>query len=194
MTTFQEIYHNIIRDDMNKEYTANDIMPLYQAQAEAKVIIIGQAPGRLAEESHMVWNDKSGDTLRDWLGISRDEFYSSSEIAHLPMDFYYPGKGKTGDVPPRKDFAKLWHPQLLALMPNVELILLIGNYAQRYYLGSKRKKNLTETVKSYQEYLPKYFPLAHPSPLNFRWLKKNPWFEQMVIPALQQKIKNVLKN
>ena len=188
MTTFQEIYQKIISDDMNKTYTTKNIMPLYQAQAEAKVIIIGQAPGRLAEESHKVWNDKSGDTLREWLGISRETFYNSRKLAHLPMDFYYPGKGKTGDLAPRKGFAQQWHPLLLNLMPDVELMILVGNSAQTYYLGSKRKKNLTETVRSYQDYLPHYFPIVHPSPLNFRWQHKNPWFEAEVIPVLQEKM------
>ena len=108
------------------------------------------------------------------------------------MDFYYPGKGSHGDLPPRKGFADLWHPQLLALMSDIQLIILIGTYAQKYYLGKNRKANLTETVRSYTDYLPTFFPLVHPSPLNFRWQAKNPWFEIQILPALQKKIREII--
>lgn len=138
------------------------------------------------------WGDKSGEKLREWLGVSDDEFYDEKIISLLPMDFYYPGKGKSGDLPPRKDFAGVWHPRILMQMPNVKLIILVGQYAQKYYLGEAAKRNLTETVRTYGDYLPEYFPIVHPSPLNFRWFKKNPWFENEVIPELQAQLSNVL--
>lgn len=119
--------------------------------------------------------------------------YDSDIFAIIPMDFYYPGKGKSGDLPPRKDFASKWHPLLLKELPNVELIVLIGQYAQKYYLGNREKSNLTETVKAYKEYLPRYLHLVHPSPRNMMWMKKNPWFEEEVVPVLKERIRGYLK-
>lgn len=189
---FEKIKQEIMDDPMNQNYTKKGIPPLFKASIEARLVIVGQAPGRKAEESRLFWNDLSGDRLREWLGISREIFYETNRIAHLPMDFYYPGKAKTGDAPPRKGFAEKWHPPLLELMPNIETIILIGSYAQEYYLNNRREKNLTETVRSYQKYLPKYFPLVHPSPLNLGWLKKNPWFDNDVLPILKEIVKKNL--
>lgn len=166
--------------------------PLYTANTCAKIIIIGQAPGRKAQESMIPWDDKSGDTLRAWLGLSREEFYDEKIVSLIPMDFYYPGKGAHGDLPPRKDFANLWHPRILAEMKQVELTVLIGNYAQKYYLGKNAKKNLTETVKAFQEYLPEILLLVHPSPLNFRWQTKNPWFTADVVPAASNVVRKII--
>ena len=126
------------------------------------------------------------------MGIDDKEFYSK-DIAILPMDFYYPGKAKTGDLPPRKFIAQEYHEKFLKLMPNIELTLLVGKYSIDYYLGKEKKKNLTETVENYQEYLPKYFPIVHPSPLNFRWLGKNPWFEEKTVKELQNRVRQILK-
>ncbi|NMB20982.1 MAG: uracil-DNA glycosylase family protein [Firmicutes bacterium] len=186
MTTFAVITEEIMADPMNQDYTDRGIRPLFKASKEARLVIVGQAPGRKAEETRLFWNDPSGDRLREWMGITREEFYGSERIAQLPMDFYYPGKAKSGDKPPRKGFAEKWHPRLLEVMPQVETILLVGSYAQRYYLGKRRKDNLTETVQSFREYLPRFLPLVHPSPLNYGWLKRNPWFEQDVIPVLRE--------
>lgn len=186
MTIFDEIREEIANDPFNAEYKERGIGPVYAANENAKIAIIGQAPGRKVEETGIFWNDKSGDRLRDWMDIDRDTFYSTDLIAQLPMDFYYPGKAKSGDKPPRKGFAEKFHPQLLEAMPNLELIILIGNYSQKHYLGKDRQKNLTETVMHYQDYLPDYFPLVHPSPLNQRWMKKNPWFEEDVIPEFRK--------
>lgn len=182
----------IIQDSLNQTFTQAGWEPLFSAPTSARIVIVGQAPGRLAQESRLFWNDPSGDRLRAWLGIDREAFYNSPYLAHLPMDFYYPGKGKSGDLPPRKGFAAQWHPLLLAEMPEVELILLVGNYAQKAYLASLREKNLTETVRHYQKYLPTYFPLVHPSPLNHRWLRLNPWFEAEVVPVLQARVASIL--
>ncbi len=186
MREFERVKEAIMADPMNKVYTKQGIPPLFKASKVARIVIVGQAPGRKAEETRLFWNDPSGDRLRDWMGITREQFYGSDYLAQLPMDFYYPGKAKTGDKPPRKGFAEKWHPRLLEIMPQVETILLVGNYAQKYYLGEKCKKNLTETVRNFREYLPQYLPLVHPSPLNHGWLNRNPWFEQEVIPVLRE--------
>lgn len=182
---FEEIKQEIMADPMNEIYTQRGIPPLFKASKDARIAIVGQAPGRKAEETRLFWNDLSGDRLREWMGISRDQFYETDRIAHLPMDFYYPGKAKSGDLPPRKDFAEKWHPPLLNEMPNIKTIVLIGSYAQKYYLDKVREKNLTKTVRNFQKYLPEYLPLVHPSPLNLGWLKRNPWFEEEVIPVLK---------
>ncbi|WP_279580624.1 uracil-DNA glycosylase family protein [Fodinicola feengrottensis] len=155
-------------------------------------MIIGQAPGKRAQESRKPWNDPSGDKLRSWLGVTDEEFYDPKLIALLPMDFYYHGKGDHGDLPPRKEFAPKWHPRILAELPHRRLTILIGSYAQNYYLRDRLKPNLTQTVKAYQEYLPDIIPLVHPSPLNFRWQTRNPWFESDVIPVLQERVRAAL--
>lgn len=193
MTTFAAIFSTIKADPDNQKYTAKGIDPLYMVNINARIVIIGQAPGRVAAREKIVWCDQSGQRLRAWLGIDEKTFYESGKIAVLPMDFYYPGKGKHGDLPPRKDFALKWHQQLLALMPKVELIILVGSYAQRYYLNLPSKQTLTMTVRNYQDYLPQYWPIVHPSPLNLRWLHKNKWFEAEVIPDLQQTVRQILR-
>lgn len=185
MNVFEKIKHEIMDDPMNEAYTKMRIPPLFKASVEARIVIVGQAPGRKAEATRLFWNDLSGDRLRDWMGVSREIFYNTDRIAHLPMDFYYPGKARTGDVPPRKGFAEKWHPRLLNEMQNINIIIPIGSYAQKYYLGDRREKSLTETVRSYQNYLPSYLPLVHPSPLNIGWLKNNLWFEEDVLPVLK---------
>lgn len=182
---FEKIKEEIMADPMNELYTQKGIPPLFKASIDARIVIVGQAPGRKAEETRLFWNDLSGDRLRGWMGISREKFYNTNRIAHLPMDFYYPGKAKTGDAPPRKGFAEKWHPRILEKMPNIEVKILIGSYAQEYYLNIQCEKNLTETVKNYEKYLPEYVPLVHPSPLNIGWLKRNPWFEHDILPVLR---------
>lgn len=193
MTHLEKIFQDIVHDPSNELFTAAGHQPLYAASRHAKIVIVGQAPGRKAQEGALPWGDASGRRLRSWLGTSDAQFYDPGLIALLPMDFYYPGKGVHGDLPPRKDFAPKWHPRILAEMPQVQLTILIGNYAQRYYLGSHVKDNLTMTVRSYREYLPEYYPLVHPSPLNFRWQTKNPWFEQELVPVLRETVVKILK-
>lgn len=189
MSIFDKIKRDIMADEMNDSYTIKGIIPLFKASENARIVIVGQAPGRKAEETQLFWNDLSGDRLREWMGVSREEFYGTDRIAQLPMDFYFPGAAKHGDLPPRKGFAEKWHPRLLEEMPKVETTLLIGSYAQQYYLGKLRESNLTETVKNFRSYLPKYMPLVHPSPLNIGWLKRNPWFETDTLPVLRQIVK-----
>ncbi|MDK6809073.1 uracil-DNA glycosylase family protein [Ligilactobacillus agilis] len=188
-----KIFAEIMADPQNETYTQAGIEPLYYANPQAKLLIIGQAPGKKAQDSRIVWNDPSGDRLRSWLAVDRQTFYESGQVAVLPMDFYFPGSGKSGDLPPRKGFAQKWHPRLLAAMPNIQLTILVGAYATKHYLNLKASTKLTMVVKNYQEYLPAYFPLVHPSPRNQIWLKKNPWFEAEVIPALQGRVAKILR-
>ena len=188
---FDKIIKRLKEDSRNKSYTERGIPPIFQVSPKAQILIIGQAPGKKVEESLIPFNDKSGEKLVQWMGIDRDTFYSE-KIAILPMDFYYPGKGKTGDLPPRSFIAKEYHKDILDLMPDIKLTILIGSYSMKYYLGKSMKENLTETVRSYKEYLPKYFPIVHPSPLNFRWQKANPWFEGEVVPVLRDMVEKIL--
>lgn len=159
--------------------------PIFQASQSARVVIVGQAPGIKAHDSDKPWNDASGDRLRDWLGLSRDTFYNSANIALVPMGFCYPGKGKSGDLPPRKECAPAWHEQIFSTM-EIKVTLLVGQYAQHYYLHDKQ--TLTDRVKLWRQYLPKYYVLPHPSPRNNIWLKRNPWFEEQVVPAMRRSI------
>ena len=191
LKNLDEITSSIIADPQNKEFTERGIFPLFSAPKTARINIVGQAPGLKAEQTRLYWNDKSGDRLRDWLGVDYDYFYNSGMFAVLPMDFYYPGKGKSGDLPPRSGFAEKWHPQILENLPNIQLTLLIGQYAQKFYL-SDNKNNVTETVKNYQKFLPHFIPLVHPSPRNQFWIERNPWFGEKVIPDLKKLVKRII--
>lgn len=190
--TIESITQAIMNDPENAHFQEAGQRPLFSMPDTARILIIGQAPGIQAMESRIFWNDLSGKRLREWLGVDDATFYESGKFAILPMDFYYPGKGKTGDLPPRKDFARKWHSALIEQTPHIQLTLLIGQYSQSYYLGAQRQKNLTETVKHYHNYLPTYFPLVHPSPRNTIWLAKNPWFIDEVIPDLQKRVHAIL--
>lgn len=189
--SLDEIINEIKNDPRNEEYTKRGIPPIFQINPNARILIIGQAPGRKVEESCIPFNDKSGEKLINWLGIDKETFYSE-RIAIMPMDFYYPGKGKTGDLPPRPFIANEYHKEILDLMSDIRLTILIGKYSTDYYLKGKTKKNLTETVRNFEEYLPEFFPIVHPSPLNFRWQKNNPWFENEVVPVLRKYVNNIL--
>ena len=189
--SISSIVEKIKSDERNAEYTERGIPPIFQLNKGAKILIIGQAPGRKVEESQIPFDDKSGEKLIAWMGIDRETFYSD-KIAILPMDFYYPGKGKTGDLPPRKFIAEEYHRDLLAELGNVQMTILIGKYAMDYYLKGDMKRNLTETVRCFAEYLPNYFPIVHPSPLNFRWQAKNPWFMEEVVPVLERRVADIL--
>ncbi|TDU43406.1 uracil-DNA glycosylase family 4 [Gelidibacter sediminis] len=166
--------------------------PVLTFSVDSKIVIIGQAPGTKVHASGIPWDDASGKQLRNWLGVSNEEFYDVQNFAIVPMGFCYPGRGKGGDLPPRPECAPQWHEQLWDVMPNVQLVLLIGMYAQKYYLKKAAKKTLTETVDHYQDYLPRFFPLPHPSPRNRFWLTRNPLFEAEVVPELKQTIKSIL--
>lgn len=166
--------------------------PVVQFNKAAKIVIVGQAPGRRVHETGIPWNDASGRKLRDWLGVADEEFYDPHLFSILPMAFCYPGKGKSGDLPPMPECARLWHSRFFTEVSSDALILLVGQYSQRYYLKSAFKGNLTDTVKSHCEYLPRYFPLPHPSPRNQNWLKINPWFLRDVLPDLRTVVQDLL--
>lgn len=182
--------------------------PVIQVDTRAKILIAGQAPGIRVHESGIPFTDPSGDRLRQWMGVDKATFYDASKVAILPMGFCYPGTGKSGDLPPRPECAKTWRADILAAMPNIELILVIGIYAQKWHMSDVKQKNLTETVRNWQDFsqgdsqgdsqghhrgdCPERLPLPHPSPRNNIWLKKNPWFEQEVIPHLQQRVAQLL--
>ena len=193
MDSYERLVADIMADEQNVAYTERGIKPLFTVPKTARINIVGQAPGIRAQESGLYWNDPSGDNLRKWLGVDRETFYESGLFAVVPMDFYFPGKGKSGDLAPRKGFADKWHKRALDLAPNIELHILVGSYAQRYYLQQKSSAKLTETVNHYKDYLPEFFPLVHPSPRNNIWQRKNPWFEQEVIPDLQKRVREILK-
>ena len=162
--------------------------PVLRASPTARLLIVGQAPGRRVHETGIPWNDPSGDRLRQWLGMTREVFYDASRIAIVPTGLCYPGTGKGGDLAPRPECAPLWHPRLRAAMPDIRLTLLIGAYAQAYYLGPRRGRTLADTVHAWHDFTPDYFPLPHPSPRNRMWFKRHSWFEQEVLPALRKQV------
>ncbi len=169
--------------------------PVLRAKASARILIIGQAPGTKVHESGIPWNDPSGDRLRDWMGIDRDHFYDDRMVAIVPMGFCYPGRyEKGGDLPPRKECAATWHPQLLPLLPNIELTLLAGMYAQAYILAGQRKKTLTETVMAWREFGPSIIPLPHPSWRTTGWQKRNLWFDRELLPVLKQNVGDIIRD
>lgn len=167
--------------------------PVVSVHPQSKILVIGQAPGTKVHATGIPWNDPSGDQLRRWLDVDRETFYDSRLFGIMPMGFCYPGRGAGGDLPPRKECAPQWHNLLRRQMPEVKLVLLIGSYAQAYYLEN-RMKTLTETVRNFQAYLPMYFPLVHPSPRNRMWMRRNPWFEEEVIPVLRDRVQALLDN
>jgi uracil-DNA glycosylase/uncharacterized protein YeaO (DUF488 family) len=163
-----------------------------QASATASLLIVGQAPGAKVHASGVPWDDASGKRLRGWLGIDNDTFYDAAQVALVPMGFCYPGRGGGGDNPPRPECAPLWHARLIEQLGGVRLTLLVGQYAQRYFLGSRRKASLTETVEAWRDYAPDFVPLPHPSPRNQAWFKRHPWFDHEVVPALQERVRALL--
>ena len=167
--------------------------PVFLVGAKARLLIVGQAPGRRVHETGIPWNDPSGDNLRDWLEMDRGAFYDTSRIAIVPAGLCYPGTVNGSDLPPRPECAPAWQPRFRAALPRLELTLLVGHYAQAYYLGENLKETLTETVRGYREYLPEFFPLPHPSPRNRLWMKRNPWFAERVIPALRRRVNALVK-
>jgi uracil-DNA glycosylase len=166
--------------------------PVLRVSATARILIVGQAPGRRVHATGIPWNDPSGDLLRQWLGVTRDVFYDATRIAIVPTGLCYPGTVKGGDLPPRPECAPLWHPPLRAAMPRIELTLLIGAWAQAYYLGERRGRTLADTVRAWRDFAPDFLPLPHPSPRNRLWLKRNAWFEAEVLPVLRERVGSLL--
>lgn len=174
------------------DHLPHGVNPVLAAHRKSKIAVIGQAPGSIVHKTGIPWDDQSGDRLREWLGVSKSVFYDSERIALVPVGFCYPGKGSSGDLPPRKECAPAWHEKLFEQMKDIRLTLLIGSYAQNYYLRDKLLPTLTQTVKHFSDYLPDYFVLPHPSPRNNIWLKRNPWFENELLPQLKDKINAAL--
>ena len=185
----EELLEEIRKCVVCAKFLPNTPHPVVQASIHAKIVIIGQAPGQKVDKSGIPWDDQSGNELRRWLGVTKEQFYDPHLFALVPMGFCYPGKGTSGDLPPRPECAPLWHARLLRQMKQVKLTILIGQYAQKQYLAEKFRPTLTENVKNYKEFLPDFLPLVHPSPRNKIWQKKNPWFETEIVPELQHIIR-----
>jgi uracil-DNA glycosylase len=168
--------------------------PIIRASATARILIIGQAPGTKVHTTGLSWNDASGDRLRDWLNVDRETFYDETRIAIMPMGFCYPGRQKRGgDNPPRRECAPAWHGRVRDHLPDIGLTLLVGSYAQAYYLGKNRKETMTATIRAWRDYLPGYILTPHPSWRTTIWLKDNPWFDVEVVPELRKRVKKLLK-
>lgn len=170
---------------------SHGVRPVVQINPTAKLLIVGQAPGRKVHESGVPFDDASGERLRLWLAIDRKVFYDPQQVAILPMGFCYPGTGKSGDLPPRPECVIKWRARVLVALPKIELTIVIGQYAQDYHLP-KKYKTLTETVKHWRDYQPKLLPIPHPSPRNNIWLRKNSWFEEEVVPELKKRVREIL--
>ena len=166
--------------------------PVVLADPRAQIVVIGQAPGRRVHTCGVPWWDPSGQLLREWLGVTTEVFYNPTRFALMPMGFCYPGKGDSGDLPPRPECAPQWHPQLLRAIPSVRLTLLIGQYSQRHYLGARLGRTLAETVRNFRAFLPGYLPLPHPSPRNRLWLRRNSWFGEDLLPVLRSTVTQIL--
>jgi uracil-DNA glycosylase len=198
VSSLPELLPDLLQDIRNCRHCAEHLplgpRPVLIAPPAARLLIIGQAPGTKVHETGIPWNDRSGDRLREWLGIDRDTFYNSDRIGIVPMGFCYPGVlPKGGDAPPRPECAPLWHERILAHLSSVELTLLVGTYAQKHYLGRRRQKSLTETVKQWRCYGPSILPLPHPSWRSTTLLAKNPWIEAELLPELQQQVRKILE-
>lgn len=167
--------------------------PVLQVGRDARVLVVGQAPGARVHASGVPWDDKSGERLREWLGIGPERFYDPHAIALVPMGYCYPGRGTSGDLPPRRECADLWLDRVLAQMPHVELTLLVGAYAQRRFLGDERRASLTDTVAAWRDYGAARMPLPHPSPRNQGWFKRHPWFERELLPVLRARVAKALR-
>lgn len=162
--------------------------PIVQFSRTSRLVIVGQAPGARVHASGIPWDDASGDRLREWTGLSKPEFYDDGHVALVPMGFCFPGSRAGGDLPPRPECAPLWHDRVMAVLPENRLILLVGSYAQARYLGKDRRSSLTETVRAFEAYGPRLFPLPHPSWRSGGWMQRNPWFEAEVLPALRARL------
>ena len=193
LIAMKSLIENIQSCNKCEAQLSHGVRPVVQLAPSAQLLIIGQAPGRKVYESGIPWNDASGKRLREWLQIEPDTFYDPSKVAIMPMGFCYPGKGKSGDLPPRKECAPTWHPQIFQYLTNIQVTLLVGQYAQNHYLREtdyiKQFPNLTERVKHTQLLNNNLICLPHPSPRNQVWLKKNPWFQENILPYLRHKIR-----
>jgi uracil-DNA glycosylase len=173
-------------------HLAHEPRPVVVVHPRARILIAGQAPGTRVHATGIAWNDPSGENLRDWLGVTREEFYDPASFALVPMGFCYPGKGPGGDLPPRRECAETWHPRLLPSLPGIELRVVIGQYSMRYHLGDRWRDSVTSTVRAFADFLPTLVPIPHPSPRNRLWLRKNPWFADELLPRLRERVRAIL--
>ena len=193
LNILQSLINQIKACDICADYLPRGPRPVFQCDPGAKILVAAQAPGWRVHETGLPFNDPSGDRLRDWMGIDRDTFYNPKKLAIIPMGFCYPGTGKSGDLPPRSECAQTWRAPLLGLLLNIELTLVMGQYAQAWHLKGRQQRNLTATVKAWRAYWPDILPLPHPSPRNNLWLKKNPWFDKELVPLIKQRVNFILK-
>ena len=191
ITDFEKLLDEVRACEICAPHLPHGTRPVVQIHAKARILIAGQAPGRKVHESGIPFDDASGKRLREWMGVSRDIFYDPQLVAILPMGFCYPGTGKRGDLAPRNECAPEWRERLLSQIPDVTLTLVIGQYAQAYHLDAA-KSSVTEIVRAWKMHWPTNVPLPHPSPRNNIWLRKNPWFEEELVPVLQQRINSIL--
>ncbi len=192
MTSFEKLLKEVRGCTLCAAHLPLGPRPVFRVHPSAKILVVGQAPGVRVHRSGLPFDDPSGDRLRRWMNVDRETFYDETKIAFLPMGFCYPGTGKSGDLPPRPECAQTWRKPLLAALPDLELTLVIGQYAHSYHFAEERKKTLTETVKNWRSFWPSRVPLPHPSPRNLRWLKKNPWFQEEVVPEIQAAVSRIL--
>lgn len=193
MSDFESLMSDVKKCTICEKYLPHGVRPVLQISPQAKILIVGQAPGRKVHESGVPFDDASGNRLREWMGINSQVFYDDSQVAILPMGFCYPGTGKSGDLPPRPECELAWRKPLLDQLNNLKLTLVLGVYAQDYHFN-KTKRTVTELVKSWKDFWPEIVPLPHPSPRNNIWLRKNEWFENEILPSLQKKISEILNN
>jgi uracil-DNA glycosylase len=191
MTTLSKLLTDVRACTLCSAHLPLGPRPVLQVAATARLLIVGQAPGRKVHETGVLFNDASGDRLRDWLGVSRDVFYDAKRFAIVPMGFCFPGTGRSGDLPPRAECAPAWRAPLLSHLKKVQLTLVIGRYAMEYHLPEE-SSTLTDTVKNWAAHWPRVVPLPHPSPRNNLWLKRNPWFETELLPKLRERVAEVL--
>ncbi|WP_432698386.1 uracil-DNA glycosylase family protein [Marinobacterium sp. YM272] len=190
--SFDDLIKQVDACRLCEEHLPLEPGPVLQAAPFARILIVGQAPGRRAHESGLPFDDASGDRLREWLGLSRAQFYDPTLLAILPMGFCYPGTGKSGDLPPRPECAPAWRDRLMAQLPDIRLTLLLGQYAQQYHFG-RDKRTLTERVRDWPATWPELAALPHPSPRNNLWLRRNPWFETELLPELQGRVSALVR-
>ena len=171
---------------------AHEPRPILRVSRTARLLVVGQAPGRRVHETGIPWNDPSGQRLRQWLDLPPDDFCDESRVAIVPIGMCYPGTADGSDLPPRPECAPLWHPRIRAALSRVQFTLLVGSYAQAFYLGRRRKTSMTETVRAFQDYLPDCLPLPHPSWRNSGWLTRNPWFEERLLPELRAHVRRMM--
>jgi len=192
MTSFSSLLAEVSACTICAAHLPHGVRPVLQIHPQARVLIAGQAPGRKVHASGVPFDDASGNRLREWMGVTREVFYDPKQVAILPMGFCFPGTGKSGDLPPRPECAPAWRKQLLDHLHQLEVTLVIGQYAQAYHMDEKRS-SLTETVRDWRSYGPKMIPLPHPSPRNNIWLSRNPWFEKELLPRLRRRVSEVLE-